>query len=238
MINRKMEVENMRDTLKSKKYFDEFIEEDSKRIERFVLKLEKGEVRQERVLPVKRKIHDLKLGILIARYSKGDKISALKNAFIELCREWEEVFQPEYYNKNLMMISLAVLFDVGKEQIERMKNLLKNTAVEDWVFEFMLNAMLGHDTNENIPLLFPKNYMTLKQAAFTDKPIPLLKKYLSEEWYNTDCGCYEAHKSSQKIYYGYWSFEAGAFAKILQLDDKDLKKTPYYPYDMIHCIKQ
>lgn len=87
MINRKMGVENMRDTLKSKKYFDEFIEEDSKRIERFVLKLEKGEVRQERVLPVKRKIHDLKLGILIARYSKGDKISVLKNAFIELYRE-------------------------------------------------------------------------------------------------------------------------------------------------------
>ena len=158
----------MRDTLKSKKYFDEFIEEDSKRIEKFVLKLEKGEVRQERVLPVKCKIHDLKLGILIARYSKGDKISALKNAFIELCREWEEVFQPEYYNKNLMMISLAVLFDVGKEQIERIKNLLKNTAVEDWVFEFMLNAMLGYDTNEKIPLLFPQNYMTLKQAAFTD----------------------------------------------------------------------
>lgn len=77
----------MRDTLKSKKYFDEFIEEDSKRIEKFVLKLEKGEVRQERVLPVKRKIHDLKLGILIARYSKGDKISVLKNAFIELYRE-------------------------------------------------------------------------------------------------------------------------------------------------------
>ena len=228
----------MRDTLKSKKYFDEFIEEDSKRIEKFVLKLEKGEVRQERVLPVKCKIHDLKLGILIARYSKGDKISALKNAFIELCREWEEVFQPEYYNKNLMMISLAVLFDVGKEQIERIKNLLKNTAVEDWVFEFMLNAMLGYDTNEKIPLLFPKNYMTLKQAAFTDKPIPLLKKYLSEEWYNTDCGCYEAHKSSQKIYYGYWSFEAGAFAKILQLDDKHLKETPYYPYDMLHFIKQ
>ena len=137
-----------------------------------------------------------------------------------------------------MMISLAVLFDVGKEQIERIKNLLKNTAVEDWVFEFMLNAMLGYDTNEKIPLLFPKNYMTLKQAAFTDKPIPLLKKYLSEEWYNTDCGCYEAHKSSQKIYYGYWSFEAGAFAKILQLDDKDLKETPYYPYDMLHFIKQ
>ena len=31
----------MRDTLKSKKYFDEFIEEDSKRIEKFVLTIRK-----------------------------------------------------------------------------------------------------------------------------------------------------------------------------------------------------
>lgn len=214
----------MRDTLKSEKYFDEFIEEESKRIEKFMLKLEKGEVRKERIFPVKCKIHDLKLGILIARYSYGDRLSVLKEAFIDLCYEWEEVFQPEYYNKNLIMISLTVLFNVGKEQIKRILDLLKNAGVEDGVFEFILNAVPGYDISEKIPLIFPKDYMTLKQVASSDKPIPLLKKYLLEEWYNIDCGCYEAHKSSQKIYYGYWCFEAGAFAKILQLDDKELKK--------------
>lgn len=228
----------MRDKLKNEKYFDEFIEEDSKRIRKFISKLEKCEVRKERIFPVKCKIHDLELGILIARYSKGDNLHVLKDVFVDLCYEWKEVFQPEYYNKNLIMISLAVLFNVEKEQMKRILDLFKNAGVEDWVFEFMLNAVLGVGIGEKIPLIFPEDYMTLKQVAFSDNPMLLLKKYLLEEWYNIDCGCYEAHNSSQNIYYGYWSFEAGAFAKILQLDDKDLKETPYYPYDIVHFIEQ
>ena len=32
-------------------------------------------VRPERIRPVKSKIHDLKLGIMIAKYSKGDDFS-------------------------------------------------------------------------------------------------------------------------------------------------------------------
>ena len=175
---------SMRDKLKSEKYFDEFIEEDSKRIKKFISKLEKGEVRKERIFSVKCKIHDLELGILIARYSKGDNLPVLKDTFVDLCHEWEEVFQPEYYNKNLIMISLAVLFNVGKEQMKRVLDLFKNAGVEDWVFEFMLNAVLGVGIDEKIPLIFPKDYMTLKQVAFSDNPMPLLKKYLLEEWYD------------------------------------------------------
>ena len=107
-------------------------------------------MRKDRIFPVKCKIHDLELGILIARYSKGDNLPVLKDAFVDLCYEWEEVFQPEYYNKNLIMISLTVLFNVGKEQMKRILDLLKNAGVEDWVFEFMLNAVLGGNISEKI----------------------------------------------------------------------------------------
>ena len=31
-----------------------------------------------------------------------------------------------------------------------------------------------------------------------------------------------------------WSFEAGAIAKILNLDDECLKGAKYYPYDLAH----
>ena len=70
-----------------------------------------------------------------------------------------------------------------------------------------------------------------------ENKIELLKKYLTSEWYNGDCGSYEAHKSKHNIYYGYWSFEAGAIAKILNLDDTSLKNVPYYPYDLVHYKK-
>ena len=45
------------------------------------------------------------------------------------------------------------------------------------------------------------------------------------------------HKAKEKLYYGYWSFEAGAIAKILNLDDSNLKNVPYYPYDLVHYKK-
>ena len=62
-----------------------------------------------------------------------------------------------------------------------------------------------------------------------------MKKYL-KGWYNTDCEVFEAHKSDQKIYYGYWSFEAGAAVKILGIDDSGLKDIPYYPYDLVQGV--
>ena len=51
---------------------------------------------------------------------------------------------------------------------------------------------------------------------------------------HTNTGWFDNHKNQQKLYYGYWSFESGAIAKILQLDDSSLKDAPYYPYDMVH----
>jgi hypothetical protein len=51
------------------------------------------------------------------------------------------------------------------------------------------------------------------------------------------CAWYDSHKSSKNDYYGYWSFEAGAIAKILNLDDSSLKDVAYYPYDLVHYKK-
>lgn len=44
-------------------------------------------------------------------------------------------------------------------------------------------------------------------------------------------------ESKQNIYYGYWSFEAGAIAKILNIDDDSIKNISYYPYDLVHYRK-
>ena len=66
----------MRDRIKDFEYFNEFLQEEQARVTRFSDKLAKGEVKPERQLPVKTKIHDLKLGILTAGYSRGDELPA------------------------------------------------------------------------------------------------------------------------------------------------------------------
>lgn len=76
----------------------------------FSSKLESGEVKVERVFPVKWKVHGLKLGVLIAKYSKGDELAEFEKEYFELVSGWEKVWKPEYYNKNLKMISLGVFW--------------------------------------------------------------------------------------------------------------------------------
>ena len=223
----------MRDSIKDIEYFNRFINEDLARIKKFSDKLENEEVKTERIIPVKTKIHDLKLGILIAKYSKGVELSLLELEYLDLINEWEDIWEPEYYNKNLKMISLGVLFGVNKGFIKKIKSMLEKSNINDWLFNFLLDSWSGEQMNECKEMLFPNAFSTLQKVVLEGNKIELLKKYLFN-WYNEDCGCYEAHKSKQNIYYGYWSFEAGAIAKILNLNDSSLKNESYYPYDLVH----
>ena len=224
----------MRDQIKDREYFNEFLQEEQARITRFSDKLANGEVKPERQLAVKTKIHDLKLGILTARYSRGDELSALEGEYAELLKSWGEVWEPDNYNKNLKMISLGVLFEGDIVLVKEMKAMLKAANIDDWLLSFLLCSWMGSEMeNKDVDLIFPKDFSLLQKAAQTHNRREYLQEYLSC-WYREDCGCYGAHKSSQKIYYGYWSFEAGAAAKILNIDDTGMDHMPCYPYDLVH----
>ena len=222
----------MRDYIKSEQYFDEFIAEDTARILKLTQKVNGGEVRRERIVPVKQGIFRIKLGIIIAKYSRGGDIACLRSDFVEIYEEWiMSFFSPDAYNENLKMLSLAVLFEIEEKLIALTKRKMKEKEVKDWLLLFLIG-----EEQPDLPLLFPDRFQMMKalvEEKETDKP-KLLEKYLKEDWYNKEYECYEAHKSDQNIYYGYWSFEAGAIAKILNLDDSNLKDVPYYPYDWVH----
>ncbi len=226
----------MRDFIKDENYFNCFISEELSRINKFENKLGAGDVKEDRILPVKTKIHDLRRGVLIARYSLGEDIDDLKGDFLKLIDEWEEVLEPEYYNKNVQMLSLAVLFCVNSDAKQKIVKIMKKANVKDWLYDFLLSALEGKEANYDNSLLFPETYDILQKIVDEVHNVDLLKQYLISEWYGEDCGCYEAHKSTQNVYYGYWSFEAGAIAKIFKLDDSSLKEVKYYPYDLVHYV--
>ena len=157
----------------------------------------------------------------------------MEEEYAELLKSWKEVWKPDNYNKNLKMISLGVLFDGDTMLAKAMKDMLKATEINDWLLNFLLCSWLGVKVeNENCDLIFPKDFSLLQKAVLTHNKREFLQKYLSC-WYGEDGGYYEAHKSSRKIYYGYWSFEAGAVAKILNIDDTGMEHILYYPYDLV-----
>ncbi len=109
---------------------------------------------------------------------------------------------------------------------------------DDRLVNFLIKEIDSTWEREGVEFEF-EVYECLKQILDNDEKIiacEALKEYLQEKWYeiHRECAWYDSHKSSKNVYYGYWSFEAGAIAKILNLDDSSLKDVPYYPYDLVH----
>ena len=110
------------------------------------------------------KMHDLKVGILIARYSKGDEISLLEEEYLKRVDDWEEIWDPGYYNKALRMISLAALFEIDKIHVKRMKDMLRKSDVHDWVFDFITPCEIP--IRKNLFYTFSYPYFILLQSYF------------------------------------------------------------------------
>lgn len=165
----------MRDQIKNKAYFEKFILEDSERIHKFSRKLANDEVRPERIFAVKAMIHDLKLGILIAKYSKGERLETLKKEYLQLVKEWQDIWQKDYYNKALKMISLGVLFDVDRAILSDIKSMIKKSGINDWLFDFLLQDADHDRVEKERQLLFPKSFATLKEAVYAGDTVGHIK---------------------------------------------------------------
>lgn len=149
----------MRDKLKDKQYFAEFIAEDSNRILNLSKKIEMGEVKDTRIIPVKQGILRLKLGIIIAKYSQGDNIEDLKSSFVQIFKEWITIFfSPNAYNENLKMISLGILFNIEQDLLLLVKKKLIENNINDWLYDFLLN-----DKRKIHLFFFFKDFIPLKK---------------------------------------------------------------------------
>lgn len=62
----------------------------------------------------------------MAKYSKGDELAEFEKEYFELVSGWEKVWKPEYYNKNLKMISLGVFLGADKDFAKKVKKCWKN----------------------------------------------------------------------------------------------------------------
>ena len=229
----------MRDVLMNEQYFCEYIEEETERVNKFLTKLKNNEVREDRIYSVKKKIDSIKFGLLISKYSSGEDVSKLETEFIQLLED-----MPLYWNNNssyidmLWMMALAILFEVSEERFHILVDLVdkykRNDAVLDFFTTYKLKGIIKN-IEGSFSYGFPYNKLT-DIVLDKESAVSRLKDYLEKYWYvgHKDMGWYEIHKAKEKLYYGYWSFEAGAIAKILKLDDSSLKNMQYYPYDLVH----
>ncbi|MBL1225129.1 PoNe immunity protein domain-containing protein [Enterococcus sp. BWR-S5] len=228
----------LRDRLKSEDYFDAFIKEDSLRVEKFDTKLRKNEVREDRILPVKDGKNRIEIGLVIAKYSRGDSLSELKKEFTNILDEYIELGTQGVthgYSEALTFVSLAVLLESDKEQLEKLATIDLH---QDSLMNFLINGKMTEEiSNQHLQI---EDYKPLYNLVFLDdkeRQSEQLKTFVNDVWYKTndEMGWYDSHKETKvNIYNGYWCFEAAAVAKLLDIPDNNLKDSQYYPYDLAH----
>lgn len=223
----------MRDSIRTKAYFDEFIAQEKERICKFQDKLNSGSIDDERVPLINNKIIYLKTDLIIAKYSRGDSINDIKNEFEELIDMVCEKGDVSIYEDNLCLASLAYLLGVNSDKMMRLRSKLMESETYDYLIDFVfLGSEIDIDINK---ISFQREYKKLTKYI-DDRTKETFLKYL-RGWYRSHLhsSWYDSHKNEKfKLYFGYWCFEAGAIAKRLQLDDNDLQNEQYYPYDMVH----
>ncbi|EOO67950.1 hypothetical protein IKE_02008 [Bacillus cereus VD196] len=175
-----------------------------------------------------------------AKYSLGEDVSVIEKDFHNAIYDLENTGSREIgYLSLIWMISLGILLETDKKNIERLKKIVDTKNMNDAVIDFLLCASdIGYTNMTN-------RYYKENPYAKTREIIELvqidkkeaskrLQTYMEKEWFkgHYDYEWKNAHK--EPGYVGYWSFETAALAKILELDDISLKDNNHYPYDLAH----
>ena len=227
----------MRDTLKDKAWFDMVIELDVNHINQIMELIPNGPQNPKRISDLRELAYRAKLRIWQAMYSRGDPVSELAAPFRELVLDYVADFVPEWYTDSLWLLSIGVMLEVDDEAFNTLANTVVEQCKEDWLYNYLIHSRLPEVGFEESPLLWKRPYQVLRQAVeeAEDKPAAI-QRYLKRSWYQShrSTGWHDSHKRESNIYTGYWSYESGAVAKILGLDDSSLEGLKYYPYDLVH----
>ncbi|EOP23545.1 MULTISPECIES: PoNe immunity protein domain-containing protein [Bacillus] len=239
----------LRDKIKNDIYFNKFINYEEKRIEKFLLLVEKViEERGKDDKGVKNgyiALQGYHFNKLRAMYSAGCSIQTIRDFLPEVINIMEKVWNKESgYIRMLWMISIAVMLNVEDKEFNRLIAMVRKEGLNDYLINYFIAFRNSEpsDFYEQSEFYVQYLYFKLKEVIESNKisqenSIKNLEKYIKEYWYkgHLEEAWYDAHENKHDIYSGYWSFESGAIAKILKLDDSTLKDSSYYPYDMVHC---
>lgn len=173
-------------------------------------------------------------------YSLGEEISKVKESYERLLIYYSQAWSMgQGYIELIRILSLGVLLRIDKSQMKTLENKIRQENLNDYFVNFLLKAINKEWEMTTQKFVFPNLYESVKsiiEAKENQERIFLLKDYLENKWYriHNETAWHNSHLSDQNTYYGYWAYEAGAVAKILDLEDGALKEQRYYPFDLVH----
>ena len=156
-------------------------------------------------------------------------------------------FYTEYYLNTLHLIALCYLLQREDLLPRLLEVILANaedglepdSTIEDFFYYRFKDRPDPDYVQMNDHAVLISDAIREKDKA---EKIDILNTYL-KDWYREMVGMsdleYQSHLDpEQNGYCGYWAFEAAAIAYLDDLDDTELRKSPYYPTDMVDWARE
>jgi hypothetical protein len=173
-------------------------------------------------------------------YSSGAQIDETNDMYPQLVFLCSKSWTKESsYVDIVWIISIGVMIEAPIDLIRQLETLIIENEYYDYLIDFLFHSIDATWIAKSNAFRFNNVYNCVYDVINSStKEISLtrLERYLTESWYrgHRDMAWYNMHKKENSFYDGYWSFESGAIAKILGLDDTGWETMKYYPYDMVH----
>ena len=195
----------LRDKLKDKKYFDEYLSFQENRIKVMKDKSEELDYDNSRKNICLSFLSKYYKDYINALYSYGKSYTELRPVFLEYIDILSKV-RVSSYSDYIDAISMSIIFDTNLSDIK---------IAEDYLNDKMIKMLLKEESDEYV-ILYPEKYKVFANYLDGLMDIDELKTYMTSRWYDSckDLYWYDSHKSSADIYTGYWSWIAGACMKI------------------------
>ena len=219
----------MRDKRKPAEYFSDYIDYEKSRIEKKEAKL-KDCNEDEKIMRISGNLFLSQMNLLVASFSVGATKAKMQEIHSALCATAKHI-QTIPYRDALVMASFAVMLG-NASAMEPVLNRFRSVFNGDK----LLNGLATYLREGTAIWTGTYKYASYSDldavlsARSTDDAERELLAYLSV-WYSkcSDCAWYGTLNSSSDVYNGYWCFEAGALAVILNLNESVLASSEYYP---------
>ncbi len=220
----------MRDTRKPVSYFESYLQYEKSRIEHRIEKLSACDDTEKRTRISENLFLD-RMNMLIASFSYGATQSELSELFHSTCSTAEAVRSLTYDNA-LTLASFAVMLEDG-DSIRPLFKRFHTVFAGDKLLSGMQTYIETGIATWNGDYRFPSPYAGLDAVISASGNVAKEKALLTylDGWYAqcNDLAWYNTVNSSSDVYFGYWSFESAAVAKIFDLNGRVLSQNPYFP---------
>jgi hypothetical protein len=239
-----------REPLLSDVYFDEAIAFYKNTLERDETALATAPEQFAKPAVIARYIFSRRQVLLMAEYSRGYTLEALRSTFPRIIEAWEQLHaidvdgafpgaftsSLDHYVRALWLLSQAYLLGVEPAILQRTLACIGNES-QDLLFERLVTRLLPDVPRKPAKkLLYPKAYQPLYDAldAPAAEQATLMQQFV-KNWYKrmSKAAWYNNHKGPEGGgFFGYWCWEAAGVTVTFGIDDSSFRDLPYYPKDL------